>query len=61
MIIWVNFQVKHTDTSRHVKSISKNKQSTIQRQIHVSIQNQQAEGKEVQMYMYGVPKFEFEL
>ena len=45
--------MKHTDTSRHVKSISKNKQSTIQ--------NQQAEGKEVQMYMYGVSKFEFEL
>ena len=38
--------MKHTDRSRHVKSISKNKQSTIQRQIHVSIQNQQAEGKE---------------
>lgn len=53
--------MKHTDTSGHVKSISKNKQSTIQRLIHVSIQNQQAEGKEVQMYMYGVPKFEFEL
>lgn len=53
--------MKHTDTSRHDKSISKNKQSTIQRQIHVSIQNQQAEGKEVQMYMYGVSKFEFEL
>ena len=59
--MWVNFRVKHTDTCRHVKSISKNKQSTIQSQIHVSNQNQQAEGKEVQMYMYSVPKFEFEL
>ena len=43
--------MKYTGTFRHVKSILKNEQSTIQSQIRVSNQHQQAEGKQVQMWL----------